>query len=198
MRDYSKIERYLNILEKEIYPQPQDDGHSALAEESIKFFTSETGKINSVLDLGCGEGFCQEYFDGIEYTGVCLLRDYDVAVSNGRNVFDIDFSFLPFEDKSYDLLYSRHALEHSPMPLLTLMEWHRVCGKYLALVLPTPEYWGVSGKNHYFVLDNKQWENLFMVSGFSTLLYKVKEMDMTPKQTGKISPIEYWFLLERQ
>lgn len=198
MRDYSRIDKYLDRLGTEIYPQPQDDGHSALAIESIHKFCTMASGIHSVLDLGCGEGFCQEYFEelGLEYTGVCLHRDYDIAVSKKRNVFNIDFSFLPFEDTSYDFLYSRHSLEHSPMPLLTLMEWHRVCRKYLALALPAPEHWRYGGRNHYFVLNRRQWKNLFSVSGFDVIYENVKKQVLPP--SGESSTIEYWFLLEKK
>lgn len=197
MRDYSHINKFINKLGNDIYPQPQDDGHSSLAVESIQTFMPLTENVHSVLDLGCGEGFCQDFFSGYEYTGVCLHRDYDVAVSKGRNVFNIDYSFLPFEDDSYDFLYSRHSLEHSPMPLLTLMEWHRVSKRYLALVLPAPEFWRFSGKNHYFVLNRRQWENLFEVSGFSVTYKNVKKMQMYKKDAG-ISTIEYWYLMEKK
>lgn len=110
MRDYSLIDQYLDRLYQDIYPQPQDDGHSSLAVESINQFRSLAPDAHSVLDLGCGEGFCQDFFTGMYYAGVCLGRDYDVAKSKGRNVMNMDFSFLSFfDDKSFDILYSRHS-----------------------------------------------------------------------------------------
>lgn len=198
MRDYSKIDKFLDRLGTDIYPQPQDDGHSSLAVESIQALMPMTEHVHSVLDLGCGEGFCQDFFSEYEYTGVSLHKDYDVAVSKGRNVFNMDYSFLPFEDDSYDFLYSRHSLEHSPMPLLTLMEWHRITKRYLAVILPAPEFWRFSGKNHYFVLNRRQWENLFDVAGFSVTYKNVKKMKMFKDENAGISTIEYWYLLEKK
>lgn len=197
MRDYSKIDGYLDELATQIYEQPQDDGHSALAIESISTFLEHTGYIHRVLDVGCGEAFCQDFFPNSQYTGVCLYRDYNIAVAKGRNVFQQDFSFLSFEDNFFDLVYSRHSLEHSPMPLITLMEWRRVTKRYIALVLPNPEYWGYSGKNHYFVLNKAQWRGLFSAVGLEVKYEFDKSKDMTPKQTGDMSEIEYWFLLEK-
>ena len=200
MRDYSNIDKYLDRLGTEIYPQPQDDGHSALAVESINKFYEIAEKPKDILDLGCGEGFCQEYLEerGSCYTGVCLHRDYDVAKAKGRNVFNIDFSFLPFEDNSYDYLFSRHSLEHSPMPLLTLTEWNRVTSRYVAVVLPAPEFWRYGGRNHYFVLNRRQWKVLFEVAGFSVLYEDVKSQRMFTLENSKDSTIEYWFLLEKK
>jgi hypothetical protein len=35
-----------------------------------------------------------------------------------------DFHFIDSGGEIYDLIFARHALEHSPMPILALMEWH--------------------------------------------------------------------------
>lgn len=198
MRDYSNIDKYLDRLNRDIYPQPPDSGHSALAEEAINYFLKLTSGVDSVLDLGCGEGFCQPMFEkrNLEYTGVCLQRDFFQAREAGRNVFNIDYSFLPFDDKSYDFLFSRHSLEHSPMPLLTLMEWERVCKKYLAVVLPSPDYWGQVGRNHYFVLSKAQWTALLELSGFRVVHQKDKLQLMTPEHGEEVT--EFWFLLEKK
>jgi len=198
MRNYTNIDKYLDGLALDVYPQPPDPGHSQLALESIQWIDGLTNGLKSVLDLGCGEGFCQTYFEGVglEYTGVCLQTDFHQARDKGRNVFDIDYSFLPFEDSSYDLLFSRHSLEHSPFPLLTLMEWHRVCNKHLALILPAPEYWGKVGRNHYFVLEKDQWKALFNTVGFEIVSERDKSMLMIPENGEQV--IEYWFLLEKK
>jgi SAM-dependent methyltransferase len=198
MRDYTNIDKYLDKLEADIYPQPQDPGHSRLASQAINHFNTMVDNVESVLDLGCGEGFCQPDFEkfGYEYTGVCLQRDFYNAREKGRNVFQMDFSFLPFEDSSYDLLFSRHSLEHSPFPIITLMEWYRVCKQYLALVLPAPEYWGKVGRNHYFVLERAQWISLFEVTGFDVIFSDAKRKVMIPEHGEEV--IEYWFLLEKR
>lgn len=199
MRDYWLIDQYLNKLAEDIYPQPQDDGHTALANESLEWVLAQTGRITSVLDAGCGEAFCQPFFDerGILYTGVNLGRDYEIAASKGRRVLKEDFTFLSCDDGFFEMVFSRHSLEHSPMPLLTLMEWHRVTRKWLALVLPAPEYWKFSGRNHYFVLNHKQWENLFDVAGFNVKARSLKRHQMYPAGRPD-SLIEYWYLLEKR
>ena len=200
MRDFKYIDGYLDKLGTEIYAQPQDRGHTALAWESINKFYRLMSHPKTVLDLGCGEGFCQRFFEfhNSEYIGVCLHEDYDVAVADGKNVLNIDFSFLPFEDSSYEFLYSRHSLEHSPMPLLTLMEWHRVTSRYLGIVLPAPEHWRYGGRNHYFVLNRRQWKVLFEVAGFKVSYEDVKRKRMAPDPEAPDSTIEYWYLLEKK
>jgi ubiquinone/menaquinone biosynthesis C-methylase UbiE len=200
VRNFGNVNKYLDVLAKDVYPQPADEKHTLWAIESILEFVRNSKDVGSVIDLGCGEAFCQQPFEnyGIEYTGVCLGEDYEVAMKNGKNVLSCDFSFLPFEDQSYDMLYSRHSLEHSPMPLLTLMEWYRVSRKYVALVLPSPQHWGYKGKNHYFVLNKEQWENLFDVAGFYISYQNDKRYKMSPTEGDSDVEIEYWFLLEKR
>ena len=201
MRDYSRIDKYLDKLIEEIYPQPQDPGHTAWANESVAKFTQFTGqrKGMSVLDLGCGEAFLQELFEylGYSYTGVCLGEDYRVSKEKGRNVFHEDFSFLSFEDDSFDLLFSRHSLEHSPFPLLTLMEWHRVTKRWLSVVLPSPVFWEYGGQNHYYVLNDPEWRNLFEKAGFKVAYDYSKKQNMTTDPSISEVEIELWYLLEK-
>lgn len=200
MRDYAKIDGYLDKLVEDIYPQPQDPGHTAWAAESIQAFMRESSGVNSVLDVGCGEAFCQDFFDvyGVNYVGICLGDDYKVALQKGRTVEEYDFSFLPYGDNSFDMLYARHSLEHSPMPLLTLMEWRRVTNNYVALVLPAPEHWRYVGKNHYFVLLQEQWGNLFDVAGFNIIDTHVKKERMSLDETDPEVEIEFWYLLKKK
>ena len=62
--------------------------------------------------------------------------------------------------------FPRHSLEHSPMPLLTLMEWHRVARQYLMLIVPNPDYYTYIGKNHYAVMDKQQLSWLLRRAGW--------------------------------
>lgn len=200
MRDYSRIDSYLDKLRKQIYEQPEDPLHTAWAKEAIDWFILLTKNVYSVIDMGCGTGFCQPFFKakGISYLGICLGEDAVVARNNGRNVLEMDFSFtLSRFGNNCDLVFSRHSLEHSPFPLLTLMEWHLVTKDYLALVLPAHEHWGFRGRNHYFVLNPLQWENLFEVAGFEIVAQNIKKYQMSPLEGVGEVEIEYWYLLRK-
>ena len=177
MRDYSRIEHYLNYLSQDIYPQPPDPGHTAWAEDAIVNFLCDDEKqagelkIKTVLDVGCGEGFCSDIFKemGMEWTGVTLgANDYPKAANKG-DAFPDDATFLHFESERFDLIFARHILEHSPMPLLTLMEWHRVARNYLLLVFPAWEYWLTYGKNHYYMFTKDQLWWLLARSGWKIM-----------------------------
>ena len=200
MRNWNNHEIYLNELTEDIYPQPEaKDLHGALAKKVIDLWMSRLPDCKSVLDLGCGEALCQDLFQKwhASYEGVCLGEDYIVARDKGRNVKPMDFSFLEYPDDSFDLLFSRHSLEHSPMPLLTLMEWNRVSKQWLGLVVPAPEWYGVTGRNHYYVLYQNQWENLLENAGWKVIW---RDVDALPIEEGSsvTRPHEYWLFCEKR
>ncbi len=43
---------------------------------------------------------------------------------------------LPFEDDSYDFVFSSHVIEHFPDPIKALYEWVRVARRYVVLIAP--------------------------------------------------------------
>ena len=172
MRDYRNIDRYLDELLADIYVQPPDAGHTEMAREVIQNWFPQLLGIKTVLDVGCGQGFCQEIFEelGLEYTGITLGEDYQIAKASGKNVLRADFTFMDiFPDDSFDVIFSRHSLEHSPMPLLTLMEFERVAKTYLCLVLPRPAYFTWAGRNHYSLMSVSQARFLLGRAGWTPI-----------------------------
>jgi len=170
-RDYKYIDGYLDELIEDIYKQPPDEEHTEQAQLIIDNWIPRLEDCVNVLDVGCGEGFCSPFFEkyGLEYTGVCLGDDYVEAKKLDINVMEEDFHFLPFSDETYDIIFARHALEHSPMPLIALMEWHRVARQYLIVVLPKPKFWLFIGRNHYSVVTKSQARYLLHRAGWHIL-----------------------------
>lgn len=198
MRDWSRMDGYLNVLLSEVYPQPigENDEHPALAREVIDLWMSRLTGCNTVLDVGCGEGFAQPIFErwGAKYEGVSLSTDVIAAQKKGRNVKKMDFSFLEYDENSFDLVFSRHSLEHSPMPLLTLMEWARVSKQWLGLIVPAPEWYTFRGLNHYSVMTRGQLESIMEPSGWRIIWSEIgyKSRGIIADQEGKevLSPPE--------
>ena len=169
MRDYKNIDRYLTQLVADIYPQPPDGGHSALAQDVIDRWMSGLPDCHSVLDVGAGQGFCQPMFErwGVKYEGVALKEDVMLAQKLGYNIKRMDFNFLEYEDNSFDMIFSRHSLEHSFSPLISLMEWHRVATNWLGIVVPAPDHYTHTGRNHYYVFNREQIDNLLLQTGWN-------------------------------
>lgn len=168
MRNYQHIDRYITQLVADIYPQPPDEGHSKLAQVIIDRWMSGLPDCRSVLDVGAGQGFCQPMFEkwGTQYEGVALKEDVLLAQAAGMNVKRMDFNFLEYEDNSFDMIFSRHSLEHSWSPLLSLMEWYRVARNWLGLVVPSPDHYTHAGRNHYYVFNRAQIDNLLEQAGW--------------------------------
>ena len=199
MRDWTNIDSYINKLYRDIYPQPEDPGHTELAKKVIDFWMSRMTTCESVLDVGCGTGFCQVMFENwdVSYEGIALGEDVVRAKEAGRNVKKMDFSFLEYPDNYVDFIFSRHSLEHSPMPLLTLMEWHRVAKNWLGLVLPAPEWYSYKGKNHYHVMNWEQIENLLDISGWN-ILWRHEDLRVYDNATKSSNIHEYWIMSEKK
>lgn len=186
-RDYRHLEHYLNILSNDIYEQPEDTGHTAYAKEVIDAWCSKLLSCKNVLDVGCGQGFCKPLFErlGIDWTGVTVGPDFIYCLDNKVGpVYNEDFNFLPFYENSFDLVFSRHSIEHSFSPLFSLFEWRRVTKQWVCIVVPNPKHFTVRGKNHLSVLYDDQWKWLFEVSK----LHMIWE---------HITDFEYRFMLEK-
>lgn len=189
MRDYRHLERYLNILQADVYPQPPDAGHDGMAREVISTWVARLTTARNALAVGCGQGneigFIQEFIP--DTVGVTLGEDYQICVDKGLAVYQADMSFLPFDYDQFDLVFARHVLEHSPMPLLTLMEWHRVSWQWLCLIVPDARAFNPGGRNHYYVLPPEQWRVLLVRAGWQPIWIEDNQGD----------PFEHRFMCEK-
>jgi SAM-dependent methyltransferase len=211
MRNYNNFNKHLNNLCSDIYEQPPDDGHKDFARAAIKW-ACQNFIIHNVLDIGCGQGFCRSLFEdeGIGWLGITTGKDYEVCQREGLPVTNNYATFIDSEDNRVDTVFARHILEHSPFPILTLMEWKRVATSKLILIYPAYEYWGVGGRNHYYVLDKERlWYNLTRAGWWpiheKTLLttdhlydsqYPSRE-DNKEKYPGAPRPVEYWYVCKQ-
>lgn len=186
-RDFRHLNIYLNKLVSDVYPAPVDEQHTEWALQMFNLWFAKNKEVKSVLDAGCGDtAFMKPHFEkiGAEYTGVALNSD-------NPNVQNVDFTFLPFEDDSFDLVWSRHSLEHSPMPIITLMEWYRVSKAWLCLVLPNPVTYGWAGLNHYSVMHPTQVEFLLKRVGWNVIWSDFSEPSELRYMCEKVRKTEY-------
>jgi SAM-dependent methyltransferase len=95
--------------------------------------------IANVLDVGCGPAHDRWTDTGIHWTGVdgskLLIAD---AAKRGADITFGKADALPFEDKTFDLVYSRHVWEHLPTFRGALSEACRVAKSAVAVTFFQP------------------------------------------------------------
>ncbi len=115
-------------------------------------------RIESALDVGCGEGFTlnklSENKIGKKLEGVDFLK---TAIDTGKRVHPHlklkvgNIYHLPYKDNSFDLVICTEVLEHLEDPKKALSELTRVSKKYLLLSVPNEPFFRLAnflrGKN---------------------------------------------------
>lgn len=168
-KDWTELDRHYQLLTKNANLELRSPHHEHAAHQAV-LDCCQYLDIKSVVELGCGTAPMLDQFKkmGIKTCGVTLLNE---PIKHKVIRKDMHFSGLP--DKSYDLVAARHSLEHSPMPLLLLMEMRRIAKKYALIILPshTPRM-QTTWVDHYSVFDQIMWEKLFTVAGWEIVSFK--------------------------
>lgn len=214
--DTLKLRFYIDYLyNNHIY----DEGHSGFHKEITAQVVREyIDPLNlptnaNVQDLGCGPGYFLDEMKSRGYTNLTGLTlspgDIKICESNGHKVKPLDLSFLPesegYRDESVDLIFLRHALEHSPFPIISLMEYNRVLqqGGYLYIEVPAPDCerqheWN---SNHYSILGHQQLAALLVRTGFNILKFNNLKFNLQMKQPDDsvkdVQEIFYCILAQR-
>lgn len=107
--------------------------------------------VNSVLDVGCGEGFTMNRMkqagvgktrEGIEYSKEAIAIAKKIYPD--LNIKQGDIYKLPYKVNSFDLVVCTEVLEHLEYPKKALLELVRVSKKYVLLSVPN-EPWFMLG-----------------------------------------------------
>jgi SAM-dependent methyltransferase len=169
-----------------IYDEGDSQMHDSLTKQVITKYIDPLNipKDAKILDLGCGPGY---FLDGMKergYTdlvGVTLSPgDIKLCEDKGHTIKKYDLSFIPqsdgYFDESVDFIFLRHALEHSPYPIFSLMEYNRILkqGGKIYIEVPAPDCdrrheWNL---NHYSILGQNQLAALLVRCGFDINLFE--------------------------
>ena len=181
MNNNLKLKFYYDHVLGTVYSEGESPFHKSITEDVInRFITPENiSKDAKIIDLGCGPGYFLDETKKREYTnvqGVTLSReDLDVCQIKGHAVKRSDMNFLDDADESTDVLFSRHSLEHSPFPYITLLEYNRVLKPngllYIEVPRPDCDQLHETNKNHFSVLGKNMWLSLLQRTGFTVTWY---------------------------
>ncbi|HEX8931979.1 MAG TPA: methyltransferase domain-containing protein [Patescibacteria group bacterium] len=122
------------------------------------FSLLKTVQINSILDVGCGEGFTLhkleeqkigKKLEGIEYNKTAIAlgkKQYPKLTIKQGSIYE-----LPYKANSFDLVLCTEVLEHMDNPKKALKELVRVSNKYVLLSVPNEPFFMLAqllrGKN---------------------------------------------------
>lgn len=187
-----------------IYDEGDSQFHKVLTAEVVKTYVDPLAlsKQAVILDLGCGPGYFLDEMKQRGYenlTGVTLSPgDTKLCQDKGHTVKGYDLSFLPqkdgYHDESVDFIFLRHALEHSPYPIFSLMEYNRVLrqfGKmYIELPAPDCERKHEFNLNHYSILGEAQLVALLDRTGFKIDRFNTLDFTLSvPQEDGSTKQV---------
>jgi len=127
----------------------------------------------------------REYTD---VTGVTLSPgDIKLCEDKGHVIKKYDLSFLPqkdgYYDESVDFIFLRHALEHSPYPIFSLMEYNRILKQHGKIYIEVPAPNCVRkhefNLNHYSIFGEQQLAALLNRTGFDINIFNNFEFEVS-------------------
>lgn len=191
--DLIKFKLYVDYLyQNHIYDEGESPFHKTITSHVVKtyFDPINLAKDAKILDLGCGPGYFLDEIKERSYTnylGITLSAgDIKICQDKGHKIESHDLSFLNqkdgFDDESVDFIFLRHALEHSPFPIITLMEYNRVLKKdskiYIEVPAPDCERKHEYNANHYSILGQSQLAALLIRTGFTIDVFDTIEFNL--------------------
>ena len=180
-----------------IYDEGDSQFHKELTTQVVNTYVDPLNlpKNAKILDLGCGPGYFLDEMKQRQYTdivGVTLSPgDIKLCEDKGHTIKKYDLSFLPqkdgYYDESVDFLFVRHALEHSPYPIFSLMEYNRVLKQgskiYIEVPAPNCDRKHEFNLNHYSILGDQMLVALLQRTGFDINIFNGLEFDLGVKDT---------------
>lgn len=197
-----------------IYDEGDSKFHKDLTAQVVKTYIDplELPKDAHILDLGCGPGYFLDEMKEREYTNIhgVTLSPGDVAICEGKGhaIKKYDLSFLPqkdgYYDESVDFIFLRHALEHSPYPIFSLMEYNRVLKQgakiYIEVPAPDCDRKHEFNLNHYSILGHNQLAALlircgFEINQFNNLEFDLKQQNPEDSEDTQTSKEKYYCIV---
>ena len=208
MNTQLKLKFYYDFVLGQVYDEGPSGFHQSITKDVVEKFIDplKLSKNSKIVDLGSGPGYFLDEMKSRGYTdvtGITLSHDdANMAIEKGHRVLRTDMNFLADPDESLDLLFSRHSLEHSPFPYITLLEYNRVLKPrgYLYIEVPQPncDQTHENNRNHYSIMDKTMWMSLLTRTGFDVTWYEYSFPVEFTDERGTVEERYYIFVCQRQ
>lgn len=196
---------YIDFLYSSKY-RPKSNYPLKLAQHLYKNFFIKKG---SLIDLGCGRGDMLNAFSkvGLQVEGVDLSpSSIELNKSIDVKISDLSKDELPYENETFDYVFSKSVIEHIQEPSLLMNESFRVLKPNGKCIFLTPSWihnaWGPFYLDHTHVTPFTQFSlrNLLKMSGYKNVrvinfrqlpfVWNSPIMKLIPKIISKI-PLRY-------
>ena len=169
------LQEYEKLQARRSHPKDYDQVWDRI-DQDLEFCLQhvEVRPEDHVLDLGTRDGYLVQRLSkqGFDVIGIELIEKVArFAQQQGRNVIQMDMHNLEFPDASFDLIISRHSLEHSLNYRQVLAECARVLkdNGFLFIVIPI-EYGKPHGLHTQPFHTEEQLPNMLKDMGFHVLV----------------------------
>lgn len=132
-----------------------------IQEAIIKEIVSKYSKDSKILEVSCGDGVILKRLKELGYsnlTGTLYGRDSDIFNYDEIDYEGIDIiknvnllEKLPFEDKSFDVVYNTELMEHIENHRHALYELSRIVKLNGTLIIETPNIMRLSSRLNFFL-----------------------------------------------
>ncbi len=149
---------------------------SSYPEKLIKYLTNKYNlkKESKILEIGCGRGeFLNEFTKlGMNGFGIDLSNYADKFCENAEiKIVDITKEKIPYQDNSFDVVFSKSFIEHFYYPEEVFKEAYRVLKPAGVLINLTPEWKYIyrsfyDDYTHRTPFTKKSLEDIYASTGF--------------------------------
>ena len=201
MFDAVKLKTYYDHALATIKDEGSDPVVSEVTKKVIDSFIVplELDKDSKILDIGSGVGYFSDHMKQLGYTDITSTTltngDAKALEQKGHQYIKTDINFIKQPDASYDFIFCRHALEHSPFPYFALLEYNRLLKESGTLYVEMPQPIGTRGvetwPQHYSVMGEVALQSIVDRSGFDIVWYRNAQIPLVNKDTMKTSTETY-------
>ena len=203
-RDYRYLDEFFDSILEDVGPTLINSVHDYTSDTAISRINTVfplSGK--SILDVGCGIGRDIKKFEDLGANAIGItVNEKEWLNQLGTSIFYSDQNFIYWSISGFDLVYASHVLEHSPIPLFTLLEYKRILNDdgLLYVEVPSDKPWAIHNQNHYSIFCKEMWKELFNKAGFE-LVEELNLQVLISEKKGEDPYIkdEFWgFLLKKK